>query len=734
MKLKGFLGKNIRNKIIAAIVTCSTMVAIIVGGISIVKSSTIIKDLAKKNLSLVAENKEIELNGTIENVENSVENLATTISSSVDIERLNLDINYGKEYENSIKNIVKGFGQTTNGAQSVYFYINPELAKGVYGAWFVKKKGNSEFKAQQLESLEEFSQDNNDMEWFYKPIKEKKPIWIDPYVDSKLNISMTSYIIPIYKNNVLVGVVGIDINFDYFQKEIKSTRIYDSGYVALVNKNYDFLVEPQIREVEKSSFISTIKAKLLKKEANRDVDTVTEASKNQEKNNNFAKIDNGSLKFLTEEINKNKSGIVDYKYQNNNKILVYTHLVNGYIMLVDVPQREVLKQMNIVILLVILFIIIGIVTAVIVARIVGKVIANPIMEVTELIDKTAKLDLVYDESFEKLSYRKDEIGVIAKSTGDMRAFLRNIVETLVNNSSKAAEYSNNLAYAMNETTKSSSEISLATNELAQGACKQSQTAQQGLCKLMDLAEDIDKVVNSSNKVREYVYKTDNMTKEMSESVDNLKHKFQINNNITKGVSSSIGLLSNKSGSISNVVSTIKYIAEQTNLLALNAAIEAARAGEMGRGFSVVAEEIRKLAEQTSLSTEDIGKIIAEIQKDIIDTENKMNRANIILGESNEALENTSEYFEIIDKEIKNIFGKINSLAESIEKIDESKCKVVISVEEISSITEEAVAASEEVFATIENQGIVISSVSETAEELKGIAVDLQRLTGEFKIK
>jgi methyl-accepting chemotaxis protein len=732
MGKRSFKNQGIKAKIILSIVACTTLITLIVGGSSIYNSSKIIKQQSINNLSLIADTKTQEFNVIINTVENAVSNLSATITSSFDINKLDKDVEYIKQSQERIGKLVKSFGEVSDGTMSVYFYINPEFTKGVYGSWFVDEKNDGKFVPQPLGTLEDFTPGNEDMAWYYEPVNAKKALWLDPYVDPNLNISMISYVMPIYSGDNLLGVVGMDVEFSYFQNAIKSTKIYDTGYVALVNKHYDFLVAPSVNHSIEPNLIEKVKT-MFKKSEPKEADTATNASQSSTSENNFATMADGSLKFLTAEIDKNESGIIEYKYETLDKILAYAHLDNGHIMLIDVPQREVLKQMQDVVSDTIFLIIISIILAALVSAFIGNLISKPIIQVAKLVDKTAKLDLTYDSSFEPLLKLQDEIGLISKSVRNMRDFLRSTVENIIQNASKTADHTSNLAFAINEATNSISEISSTANSLASGASQQAKVSQEGLDKLLNLANEIESIVNASNKVKEYIGETDKVNKATITSVEKLQYQFKNNCDITQEVSESIDLLNNKSGSISNIVSAIKYIAEQTNLLALNAAIEAARAGEAGRGFSVVADEIRKLSEQTTVSTGEIEKIISEIQGYISESKSKMDSANRIVEGANVALIDTSKSFQVIDETMQNTFNQVNNLIKSISEVDSNKNQVIDVIEEISSITEESVAATEEVSATIENQTASIGDISQSAADLKQVALELEKLTKEFKL-
>jgi len=363
----------------------------------------------------------------------------------------------------------------------------------------------------------------------------------------------------------------------------------------------------------------------------------------------------------------------------------------------------------------------------------SKKITKPILLVTELVDKTASFDLVYDSSFDVINQYMDETGKIGKSVINLRKELRNIVEFIKGDSTAILELANKLASATGETVFSINTINQTLEELSKGSVSQATDAQGGSENLSSLADEIDLSVKSSAMVKDYSNEVKNVNLTSRDIFKSLKLKLDKSNSATKEVSNNIGTLLEKSASIGKIVNSIQGIAAQTNLLALNAAIEAARAGETGKGFAVVADEVRKLSEETDISTKEIANVIKEIQNEIEKAKISMNVGENLGNEVNSAMEETDKSFNVIELTIDNTLIKINELSKNIEKVNEDKNGIVHSIESISAVSEEAAAATEEVSASMQEQMASMEGISLNSDELKDIANRLGKLVDKIKI-
>lgn len=691
---------KISTKIIIAIVSCSILVSAIVGITSIVKSTSIIKQEAAEKLLSIASSRGNEFTIQTTKVENTVKELSGIILSTIETSKVK-DSKYMDTYENQLSSLMMSLGDSNTGLVGLYINFDPEFTGG-NKAYDVTYKYDEEKKESWMKrdtgSLEDYVE-NEDMDWYYSPIKAKIGVWSKPYVDSASKVNMISYTMPLYINSELVGVAGMDISFESLRKIILDTKIYETGTAFLLDKDFSFVVDRNKKPTEK-----------------------------------LDALESGKYKFITAEIKEKKSMVIETDFDGYKQMMSYYTLNNGQIMGVKVSTSEVYKNMNNLIYIIILIIALGIIVSIIIALVVGRRISRPIEVATRFIGKLAKLDLTYnDKNINLMLLSKDEIGIMGNSLIEFREELIKVVEELKNDSAEVLESSNTISVNAEETSNSITVVAETVEELAKGAVEQAREAHQGSYKLSILAGEIEEVVTSVENLKEYSVEMERIQDNGSKAIKELNEKLGLNVEATEKVAGNIDLLSNKSSLIGEIISTIQSIASQTNLLALNAAIEAARAGDSGKGFAVVAEEIRKLAEKTATSTREIDDIVKQIQGEISLGKNNMDEAKNTVKEANFVLITSTEAFEVIGKAIYNTKLKIQSIASSINKVDSEKDDIVLVFQGISAITEEAAASTEEVAATMEEQEAAIKNVSETVEELKELAVVLDKIVGKFSV-
>ncbi|MBO1510231.1 methyl-accepting chemotaxis protein [Metabacillus bambusae] len=229
----------------------------------------------------------------------------------------------------------------------------------------------------------------------------------------------------------------------------------------------------------------------------------------------------------------------------------------------------------------------------------------------------------------------------------------------------------------------------------------------------------------------------NQTSEMSvdgkKSIDKVKRQLNLINDNVTGLGSAINGLSERSIEIGRINEVITAIAAQTNLLALNAAIEAARAGEHGKGFAVVADEVRKLAEQSASSAKQITNLIAVIQNDTNQTIHSMNSTTKEVDAGLTVVEEAGKSFEKIEDSIKEVVLQINDVTGAINQLSSGTSQVATSIKIVKEIAEESAVRNQNVSAATEEQLASMEEIETSSTNLAKMSEQLQLLIRKFTV-
>ncbi|QZY54826.1 methyl-accepting chemotaxis protein [Crassaminicella profunda] len=539
------------------------------------------------------------------------------------------------------------------------------------------------------------SYDPTQRPWYIEAVKKQNLSWTQPYVDNTTKKWIVSAVKPIYdEKNQLAGVLAVDIGLDTLAEMLNNVKIGQKGYPFVVDGSGMVIFHKNEGVIGKTL----------------------------------------PVKKILEVMGKDKNGIVDYDWDEEGitykKFVVYSTLdkLNWKIaagMYIDEIQEKTASILKNTLMVggIALLIAIGIAYAF------ATSITNPIKTLVHDMKKVSEGDL----SIRRKIKRKDEIGQLGIHFNTMVEDLAKLTNRIQEVSTNITSSSQNLAATSELTSSAAEEVAAAIDTIARGATDQATDAEKGANLTIKLADNFNELTTNFDHIKksaEHVMHTSDTSMDM---VNELKEKTELNNQGTQAIEGAIIDLDNRIKDIGNILETIDAIADQTNLLALNASIEAARAGEAGKGFTVVAEQIRKLAEESRVSSQEIKEIIVNVQDESNNTVGIMKEVKDRSKGQTESVVEVYGSFEKISNEVHGITEKIEQLSDFANHINEDKDIIVKAIENISAVSEETAASSEEVNASMQQQAMAVEQIAEAADKLDNLSMKLNEEMSRFKI-
>lgn len=431
---------------------------------------------------------------------------------------------------------------------------------------------------------------------------------------------------------------------------------------------------------------------------------------------------NQAQKF--EELLKKSDGMYKDMQETLNALKQLNH--DGAVQTDDENNQVFASSIKIVIS----FLIVGLLAGVAIALVVSRSISKPLKTVRQDVEQVADGNLALEDVTVK---NRDEIGQLVQAFNKMKNNLREIIQGMSQSSEQLAASSEELSASAEETTAAINQVATSITDVTQTIELQGVKTEESAEVIGEIVNGIVQIAENASIVSESTMETMNQANIGSEYIEKVTSQMNTIYQANIETNNVMQSLEKRSNEIGQIIMLITDIADQTNLLALNAAIEAARAGEQGKGFAVVADEVRKLAEESRKSAGQISEIIMAIQQETVKAAEMMSNGNVEVINGKELVGETRKTFLKILKLIENSNAGVQELSAISEEMSASAQQVGVAVEEVEKLAKTTSQSSSEIAAATEEQLATMEQISTSAISLADLAERLREMVTKFNL-
>lgn len=553
---------------------------------------------------------------------------------------------------------------------------------------------------------------------YYKKVMETKKPCVSEMVVSKSTGKLSVIIAtPVFRpNGELKAVLAGTMALERLQPILQQVKFKQSGYAFLADDSGLVLTHPKRPELAG-------KLNIAKKEVNPELKL------------GATSLDDRMLKLFSDAVSSNKATRGVYTFVDGvSRIAVYKpiDLPGGqkWMLMVTAPESEATQEVRQLTYMMLGLGVLCLALAIGVAIAISRRFVAPILSLRDAAQQIAAGDLTNQEQAVKSD---DELGQLASSFSDMAGKLRELVLQVQREAQQVAASSEELTASAEQSAHAVQQVAGGVTDVAQGADHQLTVAQEATKEVEGLASELDDASRRTEGVRQSVEKTAQAADVGGKAIGQAISQMKVLDGTVSHSAQVVAKLGERSQAIGQIVDTISGIAGQTNLLALNAAIEAARAGEQGRGFAVVADEVRKLAEQSQEAAGQIAALISDVQQETELAVAAMRQGTEEVKQGTEVAGQAGAAFDQIVSLIKQANEEVAAISASMQQTVAGSGKIVKAVEDIQSVSKATSEQTQTVAAATEQQAASMQEIASSSRGLAHLAEELQVAVSRFKV-
>lgn len=601
------------------------------------------------------------------------------------------------ERQAEVKVIARSPVVLTGNEEAILAYLNEEIKKNpVYNNFLYFDVNGNAVAANRVRS------NLGDRDYVKQVVSGGKASFVnDPYVARTTGKTVTTISAPIVRDGRIVGGIGGSVELDLVVKMVSEVKLGKTGYGYLLQSDGLMVAHPDSKLVLKENLMKD------------------------------AKTDPVLRQAMEQAVIKREHVFAEYRYNNETKYLVGEAVKGtGWALFIGVPVDEMngaLKdlQRNSVVVTVFMLVL-----AALVAWVFSGRIAKSIRALNDVAGKIAGGDL----RIGKLAVTSnDELGQLARSFETMAANLASLVRKVASNSEQVAASSQELTASAEQSSQAASNVAGSITQVAHGASQQVGAVNEVSAVIEEISATIEEVSSTAQEISKLSEETSQASNVGQKSVDHAVAQMDEMGIQARQAQDAAHELSVSSKQIGEIVGLISNIAGQTNLLALNAAIEAARAGEQGRGFAVVADEVRKLAEQSEAAARQITDLIEKNNQSIDHVVGSVELAISSIDKGVTLVNTAGTGFKSIGGQIAQVALQIQNISTALREVAAGSQRIVSSVRDVETVSRNLAGEASNVSAATQEQSASMQEIASSSQSLAQIAQELQAALAAFRV-